>query len=36
MVPPVALAAAFFVATVKPVRRLPLRPKYVRAELNDS
>jgi nicotinate dehydrogenase subunit B len=36
MVPPVALAAAFFDATGKPVRRLPLRPKYVRAELNDS
>jgi nicotinate dehydrogenase subunit B len=36
MVPPVALAAALFDATGKPVRRLPLRPKYVRAELNGS
>jgi CO/xanthine dehydrogenase Mo-binding subunit len=36
MVPPVALAAAFFDATGKHVRRLPLRPEYVRAELRDA
>jgi CO/xanthine dehydrogenase Mo-binding subunit len=36
MIPPVAIAAAFFDATARPIRRLPLRPKYVRAELNES
>jgi CO/xanthine dehydrogenase Mo-binding subunit len=35
MVPPVAITGAFFDATGKAVRRLPLRPKYVRAELNQ-
>jgi CO/xanthine dehydrogenase Mo-binding subunit len=33
MVPPVALTGAFFDATGVPMRRLPLRPEYVRAEL---
>lgn len=36
MAPPVALAAAFFDATGVHVRRLPLRPEYVRAELRDA
>jgi CO/xanthine dehydrogenase Mo-binding subunit len=36
MLPPVAIAAAFFDATGKPVRRLPLRQNYVRAELNET
>jgi CO/xanthine dehydrogenase Mo-binding subunit len=34
MVPPVAITAAFFDATGKHMRRLPLRPEYVRAELS--
>jgi CO/xanthine dehydrogenase Mo-binding subunit len=33
MVPPVALAGAFFDATGRTIRRLPLRPEIVRAEL---
>ncbi len=36
MAPLVALAGAFFDATGKPMRRLPLRPEYVLAELRDS
>jgi nicotinate dehydrogenase subunit B len=36
MVPPVALAGAFFDATGTPMRRMPLRPEYVRAELSDA
>lgn len=36
MVPPVALTAAFFDATGKHMRRLPMRPEYVRAELRDG
>ena len=36
MLPPVALAAAFFDATGSPIRKLPLRPKYVLAELRDG
>jgi CO/xanthine dehydrogenase Mo-binding subunit len=35
MVPPVALAGAFFDATGRTIRRLPLRPEIVRAELLD-
>jgi nicotinate dehydrogenase subunit B len=35
MLPPVALAAAVFDATGKPIRRLPLRPTYVLAELRE-
>jgi CO/xanthine dehydrogenase Mo-binding subunit len=36
MVPPVAITAAFFDATGAPMRRLPLRPRYVRAELDGG
>jgi CO/xanthine dehydrogenase Mo-binding subunit len=36
MVPPVAITAAFFDATGAHARKLPLRPRYVRAELNDA
>ena len=36
MAPLVALAGAFFDATGKPMRRLPLRPEYVLAELRSS
>jgi CO/xanthine dehydrogenase Mo-binding subunit len=36
MVPPVAITAAFFDATGTHARKLPLRPRYVRAELNDA
>jgi nicotinate dehydrogenase subunit B len=36
MVPPVALTGAFFDATGVHMRRLPLRPEYVRAELSDA
>jgi CO/xanthine dehydrogenase Mo-binding subunit len=36
MAPPIALAAAVFDATGKPVRRLPLRPEYVLAELRAT
>ena len=36
MVPLVSLTGAFFDATGKCMRRLPMRPEYVRAELRDS
>jgi CO/xanthine dehydrogenase Mo-binding subunit len=36
MVPPIALAAAVFDATGTAVRRLPMRPEYVLAELRSS
>ena len=36
MVPPVAITAAFFDATGKYMRRLPMRPEYVLAELRDG
>jgi CO/xanthine dehydrogenase Mo-binding subunit len=36
MVPLVALAGAFFDATGKHMRRLPLRPEYVLAELRGD
>ena len=36
MVPPVALTAAFFDATGTSIRRLPMRPEYVLAELRDG
>jgi nicotinate dehydrogenase subunit B len=36
MLPPVALAAAFFDATGTPIRKLPMRPEYVLAELRDG
>jgi CO/xanthine dehydrogenase Mo-binding subunit len=35
MLPPVALAGAFFDATGKAVRKLPLKPGYVQAELRE-
>lgn len=36
MLPPVAMAGGFFDATGKPIRRLPMRPEYVLAELRDA
>jgi len=36
MLPPVAIAGAFFDATGKPIRRLPLRSEYVLAELREG
>ena len=36
MLPPVALAGAFFDATGKHMRRLPMRPEYVLAELRGN
>lgn len=36
MVPPVALAGAFLDATGIPIRKLPMRPEYVLAELREG
>jgi CO/xanthine dehydrogenase Mo-binding subunit len=36
MLPPVAIAGAFFDATGTPIRKLPMRPEYVLAELRDA
>src|SRR5258708_31268762 len=36
MLPPVAIAGAVYDATGKPIRRLPMRPDYVLAELRGD